>query len=634
MKKAAILAVLTSASLGLLVTGCGGSSSNGNSSSNNTASTSNSSGSNSNNSSSTSNTSTSNNSKPAVFTTIDERRKITVGAPMNQFNSNGNAFLGYDVYQLGWSKHSATNMKAYYPGLASKWTENSDGTKVTITIQPGAKWSDGTPVTPKDIITSMAVAFTQGNAEAFDLGTVKAVGDNQVEFDEIPGKNFNRFLEEVLNQPIVPDEVWGPQLPSGIWDTINTANYQGTDATKQAAAKKANDTLTTLGKQLTKFAPKTDISAGPFYIKSINPGEAVLEKNKYFYNASNVHVDQVVMRNYTGNQQIWNYLISGQLDAAPFTAMPQATENKILATKGNKKVLSPSYVAAALAFNESTYPYNMLKVRQALAYVINRTAVQKVGEPAVGLPDTYTDGMVDAATKAWLTSSQIGQLNKYAPDTAKATQLLQSAGFKKQGNQWIMPNGKPWTITVTTVNGFNDWIEASKVIATELSSFGIKAQPKMISTYSQYLANLAKGDYAVGFWLDALGPAAYRTYGRIYGSPDGYNVQGGKLVYYPASDKSKGNWIGLPQTIKLPDGSSMNPGKLTNELSSVSMDAQKPIVQKLALATNENVPLIELWDYINVQFVNTTRFTNFPTDPGMIANAPGVWIGSGFVQPK
>ncbi|QQE79187.1 ABC transporter substrate-binding protein [Alicyclobacillus sp. SO9] len=610
MKKAIFFAMATTMGLGLLVSGCSG------------------------NTGSTNKASSNKNGKTAAFTTIDEYHPITVGAPMNPFNTKGNTFLGYDVYQLGWSKHSATNVNAFYKGLASNWSENSAGNKVTITIQPGAKWSDGTPVTPQDIITSMAVAFTQGNAQAFYLGSVKKVGSNQVEFDQLPGSHYNLFLEHVLSQPIVPNEVYGPQLPNNIWTLIKEANYQGNNAAQKATSKKAGAKLTALGKTIAKFAPKKDISAGPFVIKSLNPGEAVLNKNPDFYNAKKVHINQVVFRNYTGNQQIWNYLIAGQLDVAPFTAMSQSTMKKILATKGNKKVIYPSYVSASLAFNESTYPYNMLQVRKALAYLINRPAVQKVAEPAVGKVDTYTDGMVDAATKSWLTSSQMSQLNKYDYNTAKAAQLLKSAGFTKKGNQWYMPNGKAWKATIETVNGFNDWIEAGKVISNEMSSFGIPTNPKMSSSYAQYLKNLAAGKFAIGFWLDALGPAAYNTYVRIYGTPDGYNVVGGKLTRYAAKDKSKGNWINLPSTVKLPDGTSVNPGKLTYSLNSLSQANQKAVVQKLALATNENVPLIELWDYIGVEFTNNSRFTDYPTQPSMLANPAGVWIGSGYVQPK
>jgi peptide/nickel transport system substrate-binding protein len=438
-----------------------------------------------------------------------------------------------------------------------------------------------------------------------------------------------------MQQTIVPSSEYGKLLPKNIWDIIAASQYAGSDSAKKKQAKKAQDELTKLGKQVTQFAPKEDISAGPFVLKNLNPGEAYLVKNKYFYAADKVKVNGVVFRNYTGNQQIWNYLIAGQLDASPFTAMPQNTLDKILKTNGNQKVVTPSFVACSLAFNEGIYPYGMPEVRKALAYVIDRNAVQKVAEPVVGTVSKYTDGMVDDVANQWLDSSQTHQMNPYDHDLQKATQLLQKAGFRKVNSRWVMPNGKPWTATIYTVNGFNDWIEAAKVISTEMTSFGIPTQPSIVSSYAQYLKELAQDKYAIGFWLDALGPAMYSTFGRLYGMPDGYQVIGGKLVHYPYSDKTKGNWLGLPTEMKLPNRETVNPGQLTYELNRLTPDQQRPIVQKLALVTNANLPVIELWNYVNVQFINTTRFTDFPVNnPGLMSNMPGVWMAMGYVHPK
>jgi len=45
-------------------------------------------------------------------------------------------------------------------------------------------------------------------------------------------------------------------------------------------------------------------------------------------------------------------------------------------------------------------------VRQALAYVIDRQAVTKVGEPVGGTPNPATTGMIDSAAALWLTPQQ------------------------------------------------------------------------------------------------------------------------------------------------------------------------------------------------------------------------------------
>ncbi len=572
---------------------------------------------------------------PSTFTTIDEFHPITVGAPLNPFNTSGNNWVGFDQMQLGWTTNSPTNPNAFYPGLAQKWKISNGGRTVTIWLQPGAKWSNGKPVTAQDVKASMAAAFTQGSAQSFYLGSVNILSPTEVQFNQVPGQDYNLFFNNLMQQSIIPASEYDKVLGANILTTINESLYAGTNPAKAALAKKAETALTNLGKKVAAFAPSKDISAGPFVLKNLNPGEALLVKNPDFYNAKAIHVKQVVFRNYTGNQQIWNYLIGGQLDMAPFTAMPSNILSQILKTKGNEKVVAPSYVGAALAFNQGIYPYGIPDVRYAIAHIINRQAVQKVAEPVVGTVSKYSDGMVDAAAEKWLTPSQIKQLNPYGYNLTLAAHELEKAGFHKVHGQWMMPNGKPWTATIYTVNGFSDWIEASKVISSEMSAFGIPTHPAIVSSYSEYLKEIALDKYPIAFWLNALGPEAYPTFQRIWGPNDGYNVVGGHLVHYPYSNTAEGNWLDAARTVKLPGGQVVDPGRLTYSLNSLTPSQQRPIVQKLALAANVSLPMITLWNYVNVQFVNNTRFTDYPVNnPGLLDNPPGVWMMRGYVKPR
>jgi peptide/nickel transport system substrate-binding protein len=585
----------------------------------------------------TSTTNAGNSAGSVPFTTINEDHGITVGAPYNPFNANGNTWDGYDQWQLAFYTNSLTSPNSFIPGLAKSWTVNPSQTRVVITLQPHARWSNGQPVTANDVVTSMAIAFTQGNAQGFDLGTVKALNSRQVEFEQLPGDHYSLFLNQLLQQTIVPTSEFAPVLPKDIWTIIHTAQYAGNNPSLLAKAKKAANELATIGKKVAAYAPpkSEDLSAGPFVLKNLNTGEAILVKNPYFYDAKNVHVNEVVMRNYTGNEQIWNYLEAGQLDFTPYTSMPTNILDQVLRTPGNKEVVTPAVVAASLAFNESIYPYNMLKVRQALAYVINRNVVQKIAEPVSGTPAKWSDGLIDAATKQWLSGAQLASLNTYSPNLNKATKLLKESGFKKVNGQWMMPNGKPWTMTIYTVSGFSDWIAAAKVISSELTSFGIPTNPDIVSSYSQEIKEQQDGKLPVSFYLMALGPTPYNAFDMIYGSADGYNLIGTHLVRYPASAKDKGNFIDLPVEIPTTTGKMINPGVLTNQLSELSSVAkERPIVQELAEATDRNVPVITLWDYINVQFINTTRFKDFPTSPAYLDNPAGVWMAAGYVKPK
>jgi peptide/nickel transport system substrate-binding protein len=568
-----------------------------------------------------------------VYTSIDANNQITAGAPMNPFNAAPNMFLGYNQMQLGFDKKDPADPNDFFPGLAASWEASDTG--LTVQLQPNAKWSDGNPVTMADIKTSIAIAYTQGlagpslavgnsNAGAIEVSEVKDLGGGKIEIDEQSGVKNLYFTRLALSLPIVSDMVYGAQVPADVWTDIAAA--QGSDP---AAAKAAIDKLTAAGKPLASFAPATDVSAGPFVLTRVNPGEALLDRNKFFYAADKVAPKQVILRHYTGNQQIWGYMNGGELDSAPYTAMPTNILNQVTGA-GYQRADSVSYVGASIAFNESVAPFDKTAVRQALAYVIDREAVTKVGEPVGGVANAATTGLIKAQSDSFLSADQTAALNPYKPDPAKATSLLQGAGFTKDSSgQWHLPDGGAWKITLQTVNGFSDWISASTVVASELTAFGIPTQAAVTADFATYKKEMAAGKYAVGWWLVALGPQTDKAYQRLYGADDGYVFKDGQISH------GTGGWEHAAGTYTV-NGQSIDPGQLTAQLSTTAVTDQKPIIAQLAAATNQELPVIQIWDYTRVQFMLDKRFTHFPKtgDDALLANPPGVWMMQGYVQGK
>jgi peptide/nickel transport system substrate-binding protein len=571
-----------------------------------------------------------------VFTTVDELTSITVGAPMNPFNATSNTFLGYDVEPLGWTTNNPASPNQMLPALAASWSLSAGGGTLTVHLQPGARWSNGQPVTTRDVTVSAAIWFTQSTAQPYNLAAVKVINSRTVQFIETAGSHNNQFEPGVLQAPnvIVPASVYGRLLPPDIWGIIEASMRPGPAATAATAR------LTAIGKKIVAFAPRTDLSAGPYVIERINAGEALLEKNQYFYAAGKVTPPRVLLLHYSDNQQVWSYLRAGRLDAAPYTAMPAGVLRQVLAA-GNTRTDTPSLVAASIAFDQASYPYGLLAVRQALAYLINRDAVQKVGEPVSGVPAMTTSGVVSSALGDYLTPGQTTALSRYAPDPAKAAGLLRSAGFARRGGAWQLPDGRPWSVTINVPSGFSDWVAAASVIKAEFTGFGIPTSVKLAPDYATYLTNLYQGDYPVGFWLIATGPAAYGTFGRIYGTYDGYVPAGRALKRYPAGNAAADNFLNTPATVDVPGHGALRPGPLTYQLATVNLGSkaglsqQNAIVAKLIAATNYALPVIQLWDYVNVQFVNGRRFTDWPLSNDAMLNAsPGVWMSYGYVHRK
>ncbi len=562
--------------------------------------------------------------------------QITQGAPMNMFNPNGLKWGALDEMPLAFPKNTA-DMSAFFPGLAKSWKITNNGRTVTVFLRPGAKWSNGQPITATDLVTTAACEFAAGWIW-WDLGSVKAINQYEVQYTMAPGAKFNIFPFGVLTQTIVPTSQYAPLLPKNVWTLIKQSQYAGTDKAQLALQTKAQADLTLLGKKISAFAPKTDVSSGPFVISGVNPGEAVLVKNPDFYGAANIHVNEVVLRNYTSNQGIWNYMIGGQVNQAT-SSMPTSIKQRAAQTPGNVYYQVPSYYANSLMFNEHVYPYNVLKVRQALAYMINRNTVQAIGEPVSGSPVKYIDGMTNQQTSDTLTPAEQAQLTLYRYNPAKAAKLLESAGFKKVNGQWELPNGKPWTASLYVNSSYTDWVQGASVVANQMTQFGIKTSPVLIQP-AQFATEQSQGKFALSFWTIALGPDVYWAFGRLYGGLDGYNMIGGKLSY--TSSVSKGNWVNFPQTVAIPTYGSVQPGPLTNNLA----EAMSPTVlhsdtAKLALVSNRYLPAITLWSGMQAGFVNTTNYTDFPlhSSPVMLAGVGfyppvGFWMLQGYIRPK
>lgn len=560
-----------------------------------------------------------------IYTTIDGSKQIDATAPINPFNPKGSTFSGYDAMALAWPKNALMDPNQFYPGLARSWTATPDQGEVVIRLQPNARWSDGRPVTSEDIRTSIGLAYTQGgSAYTVNAGAAGAAADIQVLDGKtvkiVQGANrSNAFVRNVLSTVVVPAHVYGRLLPAGFWTTLKAARGTG------PAAERAKTEITGLAQRVITFAPPGDVSAGPFVLERVNPGAALLKRNPYFYDAAKIVPDKVKVLNYTGNEQIWNYLVSGKLDSAPFTAVPAAVMKKIKETPGNDIRKGYSPVAAALAFNQARKPYDNVHVRRALAHLIDRGQVTKIASPEAGTPSVTTTGIHGSSAKAWL-GDRLAGLDQYELDPAKADQELKAAGMVKRAGKWAMPDGKPWKVELHVPASFSDWVAAAKSITSQLNDHGIDASVVTSADYILYLDELAAGKFDVGFWLMALGPAPYNIFQRVYGSANGWSLLAGRLEHSPPGEN--GNWMGGPETV-----AGVNPGELTNRLNLATPEEQKRIVGTLAELTNKEVPIIQIYDYVNTQFVNTSRYAGWPPAGSEALRLPaGVWMQLGMIK--
>jgi len=241
---------------------------------------------------------------------------IQQGAPLNFFSPSGmGGQWGPDITmaQLGdW--HFGSNMFNFVPVIAKTWKVTKGGKQVTVFINPKAKWSNGKPITARDLYVTAQIGQIRGTIAPYGLANpIKIVNTHEVVYNQLSTSNYNLFLRQILFQPIAPAAQYASLLPADINTTIQDSQYTGSDPTLQAKAKSALTVLSGLSKKIEAYNPPQNLSDGPYQIQDVSPSEIVLVKNKNYALASKIRIDKLVLRNDNDdNQTVWNFTLAGQ----------------------------------------------------------------------------------------------------------------------------------------------------------------------------------------------------------------------------------------------------------------------------------------------------------------------------------
>jgi peptide/nickel transport system substrate-binding protein len=213
---------------------------------------------------------------------------------------------------------------------------------------------------------------------------------------------------------------------------------------------------------------------GPYMIGDIAIGQRmVLNKNPQWPGMKPQNPDRIVFNRIQEAEPRITALLNGEVQIA--TAIPPHLAKRVEAAPGVKAVGVPSVENMFLAMNPHFPPWNNKKLRQAVAYAIDREAIVQ----------SVFQGRAEVL-QGPLGPGQIGYspdvTPKYHYDPAKAKQLLAEAGF---------PNGVDVELFASADRYVNDR-QSSQAIASMLTKVGIRAK-LTIRDYSIEWPNVRKG---------------------------------------------------------------------------------------------------------------------------------------------
>ncbi len=471
----------------------------------------------------------------------------------------------------------------YLPWLATSWEVKKDENKIIIHLRKDVYWHDGEKFTAKDVWTTLMLYKLFGRPVWKYISDVKVIDDYTVEYDV---KEWSYLL---LHYVLYKDgEILAPYHIYGKW-------------ADQVAKATTQDELNKIKTDLLNYEPKTIIGTGPFKFVKITESEMIVEKFDKHWAAKNITIDEIVFPYITSNEVGWLHYQAGDLDYDVFM-MPPNVEQQIsqLSFAGIIKVYDLS--GFALVFNFDNKYLKDIRVRQAIAYVIDRSKVAYAAGGSAFEPVDYPTGILKVVEDQWINDIK-SYLDQYNTDASKAEQLLKEAGFTKGSDgKWHTPDGQVFTLTLIAPSGYTDWVAAAKEIASELNNFGIVVELKTPETSSYWSEQWYFGgnyDMAMDFfgaWMTYPWAAFERMFIEVHNHPK-TQVQG------------KGFEVFFNIDLGGPFSGKANVSQLVETLaSSWDPNEQKKAAQELAWIANHYLPEYPIAEKKLMIFYNKEHF--------------------------
>lgn len=295
------------------------------------------------------------------------------------------------------------------PGAAASWTVSEDGTVYTFTLQPEGRWSNGDPVTAHDFHYAFHRMLTPalGSKYAYMLHCIK----NARAFNEGESDDFDAVGVKVLDERTLEITLEAP-TPYFLSMQIHFAWFPVHQKTIEAFGEMAQR-----GSAWTRAG--NHVSNGPFKLKEWRPDEVLkVSRNPEYWKAASVKLDEIQYYPISNEQTEERMFRNGELDITYTVPM-----HKIEAYRKESPELlqiHPYLGTYFYRFNTSRKPFDDVRVRQAFGLAVDREEIArnvcKAGEqPAYFFTPPNTAGF---------TSSYQVETN-----AEKARALLAEAGY-------------------------------------------------------------------------------------------------------------------------------------------------------------------------------------------------------------
>jgi peptide/nickel transport system substrate-binding protein len=337
------------------------------------------------------------------------------------------------------------------PFLAERWELSPDNRSVMLQLRKNAVFHDGKPITAEDIKFSIETVRDNHPFKSMyapvNAVTISDTHTAVVRLSE-PHPALLLALSTSLT-PILPKHIFG----------------DGTDP---------------------KVHPRnaSPVGSGPFKLVEFKPGEhIVMERFDRFFLKDLPRLDRIIIKEYKDPSSLLLAFERGEIDVHQGIGDPRdlARARKIPGVQLVESAGPAIGPLLWLAFNTKNPKLSDKRVRQAISYAIDRKFIL----------DSLLGGLHKASTGPIASGSPLysADVEKYALNLAKATQLLDAAGLKPGAN------GIRLSLEVDTIPGSSELKTIQEYLKPALAKVGIEVAVRASPDFPTWARRVASQQF-------------------------------------------------------------------------------------------------------------------------------------------
>ena len=369
--------------------------------------------------------------------------------------------------------------------LAESWEIPKDELSITFHLRKGVKWHDGKEFTAHDVLFTYHFMIDPKTPTPYagDFLLVKKA--------EILDRYTFRISYE---KPFAPALIsWG------MW-ILPRHLLEGKDVR-------------------TSPLNRRPVGTGPYLFRQWKTGEKIeLEANPNYFEGR-PYTQKVLYRIIPDSATLFLELKSGGADwtgLSPMQYQRQTDTEEFRENFRKYKYLSSGYTY--LGFNLKDSRFRDKRVRQALAYAIDKEEIIKVVLLGLGVEAT---GPYKPDT--WVYNPRV---KRYPHDPERAKQLLAEAGWKDlDGDGIVEKDGVPFRFTILTNQGNEERKMTAEIIQKRLETVGVKAEIRIAewASFINFFIKNRRFETVLLGWSTGQDPDLYEIWHSSKTLPDEFN---------------------------------------------------------------------------------------------------------------